>query len=258
MAAGKLSELISDATNLEINSILVDGITGRKMPGITPALLETLSAWVFQFEILKDRLSLDRFRIDSDHPIVKAAEQWAEKKKTLFDKYVFAENDLTEFSKERLVTGVLNIDEMSSFRKTMAGQMKGKPNADEYNMDLFRLLRMQTRLMILKSRLEASFEAQKNVVDKKHDLRDIQELRKLWELKDGYIFAQNIIQLDGDIIARSNLRLHRDRRLKEKAMHLLDYHRSNVDIGIQHWHFIIETIVSIAKAIGETLVSPFK
>lgn len=258
MTPGKISEMIVEATNLEINSIVVDGISGRKMPGITPTLLETISAWVFQFEALRNQLTMDRFKVELNHPMVKATGQWTKEKKTLFKKYVFTETDFNEFSKEALVTGVLDIDAMSSFREAMAEQMKNKPNADDHNAELFRLLKVQTRLMILKNQLEASFQDQKNAITKKHDFRHIQELRKLWELKDGFIYAQNIVQLDGDIIARSNLRIYRDRRIRDKTPQLLDFHRKNVDIGIKHWHFIIETIISIAKAVGEKLVNPIK
>jgi hypothetical protein len=81
MAAGKISEIIVDATNLEINSILVDGISGRKMPGVTPAFLETMSAWVFQFTALENRLKLARIKVEPDHPMIKAAQQWAKEKK---------------------------------------------------------------------------------------------------------------------------------------------------------------------------------
>ena len=249
MASGKISEIIVDATNLEINSILVDGISGRKMPGVTAAFLETLSAFVYQFTALEKRLRRDRIKVDPDHTMIKAAEQWTKGKKTLFAKYAFKETDFNDFLKDPLVSGVLDIDSMSSFRSAATGQMKGKPNADNHNAEIFRLLRLQTRMMVLKNRLAAA---------KTPMLRDLQELRKLWELKDGFIYAQNVVQLDGDLINRSNLRLYRDRRIKENAMQLLEFHRKNVDVGIKHWHFIIETIVSIAKAVGEKIVNPFK
>ena len=249
MASGKISEIIVDATNLEITSILVDGISGRKMPGVTPAFLETMSAFVYQFTALESRMKRDRIKVDPDHAMIKAAERWTKDKKSLFDNYVFKETDFKDFLKDPLVSGVLDIGSMSSFRKAAAEQMKGKPNADNHNAEIFRLLRLQTRMMVLKNRLAAA---------KTPVLRDMHELRKLWELKDGFIYAQNVIQLDGDIINRSNLRLYRDRLIKEHAMQLLEFHRKNVDAGIQHWHFIIETIVSIAKAVGETIVNPFK
>ncbi len=258
MTFGKISEMIVDATNLEINSIVVDGISGRKMPGCIPALVETISAWVFQFEAIRVQLAKDRFRVQMDHTMVIATGNWSREKKNLFKKYVFTEAAFHKFSDDNLVTGVLNIDAMSSFRKTIAEQMKGKPNADDHSAELFRLLKVQTRLMILKNQLNASFKDQKKSLTQKHDLRYIQELRKLWELKDGYIFAQNIVQLDGDIISRSNLRIYRDKRVNDKAQQLLDFHRKNVDIGIKHWHFIIETIKSIAGAVSEKLINPFK
>ena len=223
--------------------------SGRKMPGVTPTFLEIMSAFVFQFAALENRMKLDRIKVDPDQPMIKAAEQWTKGKKSLFEKYVFEATDFSDFLQEPLVHGVLDIDSMSSFRKAAARQMKGKPSADNHNAEIFRLLRLQTRMMVLKNRLAAA---------KTPILRDMQELRKMWELKDGFIYAQNVVQLDGDIINRSNLRLYRDRLIKENAMQLLEFHRKNVDVGIKHWHFIIETIVSIAKAVGEKIVNPFK
>lgn len=258
MTSGKISQMIVDATNLEINSIVVDGISGRKMPGIIPALMETISAWVFQFQSLSNQLTKDRFKVKLDYPMVIATENWSNEKSNLFNTYVFAETAFDNFSGDTLVTGVLNIDAMSSFRKAIVEQMKGKANTDGHNAELFRLLKVQTRLMILINQLDASFKDQKKSMPQKYDLRYIQELRKLWELKDGYIYAQNIVQLDGDIIARSNLRIFRDRCMRDNSLQLLDFHRKNVDIGIQHWHFIIETIKSIAGAVSEKLVNPFK
>lgn len=258
MASGKIGEIIADATNLEINSILVDGISGRKMPGITPASLETISSWVYQFSALEKRLELDRIVVDRNHPMVQAVKQFIEEKKSLFEKYVFEENNFSDFSKEDVVEGVLNIDEMSSFREAVGESMKSKKKAAEYDAELFRLIKVQTRLMVLKNRLGASSEEQKNGGAEKYDLRDLQQLRKLWELKDGFIYAQNVVQLDGDVLTRSNLRLYRDRLIKDMASQLLEFHRKNVDVSIKHWHFIVETIAGIAKAVGEKIASPFK
>jgi hypothetical protein len=252
--------MIVDATNLEINSIVLEGISGRKMPGIMPALVETMSAWVFQFETLKGQLERDRFEIKQKQQkpsIVEAAEQWNLDKTELFKNYVFAEVDFNTFLQDPRVKGILDVESMNSFREDLVTQMKRKPNAENHNAELFRLLKIQTRLKVLAEKFRSSGLDQSKTNTGKHDLRSIQELRKLWELKDGYIYAQNIVQLDGDIVARTNLRFYRDRRIKNNTEDLLDFHRKNVDVGIKHWHFIVETISSIAGAVGAKIVNPF-
>ncbi len=59
MAKNRFSKILADATQLEVTSMIVNGITGRKLPGIPPAYLETLSAWVHQFIKLCNDLKRD-------------------------------------------------------------------------------------------------------------------------------------------------------------------------------------------------------
>ncbi|MCP4626211.1 MAG: hypothetical protein GY850_22275 [bacterium] len=93
----------------------MDGISGRKMPGVTPAFLETLSAFVFQFTALENRLRLDRIKVEPDHPMTKAAERWTQKKKSLFKKYVFKETDFSEFSKDNLVSTATGLSKKTPY-----------------------------------------------------------------------------------------------------------------------------------------------
>ena len=321
MAGGRISELISDATNLEINSVLVDGISGRKMPGVTGAFLEIISAWVHQFLELKKELEKEPLTIKKNYSIVTAAEKWKIKKDAFFESWAFQEKKemqaayegkplawkrgLSAFvekeSVKNVLENVLNVQDMDSFRANVGSKLNMEKETHRYySMEMFRLLRVQTKIGRLKDRLliasksdEAKGEDESSsdwvekvrtkILEFKGKLRDLknkfrrlfglspssgrgdylvnrdmQELRKLWELKDGYIYAQNTIQIDGDILARYNLRLHRDRLVREMADHLLDFHRGNVDVGIKHWHFIVETLVRIAKAVGEKIGNPFR
>lgn len=258
MAGGKISELFVDATNLEINTILADGISGRKMPSIVVAFLEVIGAWANQLITLRSRLKLDRISLPGDLDIVKAVDRWNAEKETLYQKYASEEKAWIdpEDQSTKVVMDMLNVDHMMRFRRCVESKLVGKANADEHIMELTRLLKIQTRLSCLQHRFQAHFQKGGGHAPDL-SIRDRQEIRKLWELKDGYIFAQDVVQLDGDIISRINRRLHRDRFVGEKAMRLLEYHRTNVDVAIKHWHFIIETIGKIAKAIGEKVVNPF-
>lgn len=328
MAGGKIRELVSDVTSLEINSILVDGISGRKMPAPTRAFLEIISAWVYQFLELWGELNSESIPKKNNYAIVKAAEDWKKKKEVLFqewDALVLKESleasqgnvplekkgfdafvEKTVENKKvvgDILESILKVKDMNAFYTSFNSDSVLDKNIERhryYNMEMFRLLRVQTRLAYLKDRLANYSESnqpdketktpsgpfaplcnimrwlkEKLTVLKKQTRscfglsptsernvcvvnRDTQELRKLWELKDGYIYAQNTVQIDGDIMSRHNLRLYRDRRLKGKAVELLAFHRSNVDVGIKHWHFIIESLVSIAKAVGEKIGNPFK
>ena len=249
---GKISEIFSDATTLEINSILVDGISGRKMPGIRIAFFETLSAWVGQFEKLIEGLERINIRI-TDEEICSIVASWRDEKVRL---------DLGNYDPSRdqeLLEKILDTESADAFREKLNTALKGRKEADELMAEINRLMKVQTRLSVLKLSFKDYF-GQESTSPKGEVVanRAMQELRKLWELKDGYIFAQNVVQLDGDVISRYNRRIYRDPQTKDKTEQLVAFHNKNVDIGIKHWHFLIDTILSIAKAIEEKITNPFK
>ena len=258
MAAGSLKEMLADAAKLEVTSMLVDGISGRKFPSIPSAYLETLSAWVYQFVTLTENLEKDFVKPGAVHDIVTAAMNWKNEKKQLFETYGHdAEEKFPELAEKPLVKALLKTDDMDNWRQDISGKLGKKPKSGYYGNDMLRLLRIQTRLSLLCSRL-AKFYRSDEFLDNKKELapdRLVRELRKLWELKQGFIFAQNTVQLDGDIINRYNARLFREKPPQIEIPQLLEFHHRNVDIGMKQWHFLIETIVQVAKALGGKLAS---
>jgi hypothetical protein len=258
MAIGKINELFRDAIELEINSILVDGITGRNMPGTAAAFLEIISAWAHQFGMLIDRVEGAGIKIIiKDYPIVGALETWNDEKKLLFRNYVLEQKSFDALAAEKTLTWILNIDTMRRFRRFVNNAVHGKKDGENIKMELFRLQKLQTRLMVLKDKLGTMLKEQPGGGEPPV-CRETQELRKMWELKDGYIFAQSIVQLDGDVISRYNSKFFRDKRLHDRTTELLEFHQKNVGIGLSHWHLLFEMIMKIAKDIGEKIVSPFK
>ena len=248
---GKFGEILLDAATLEVNSILVDGISGRKMPGVRIAFLETVGAWADQLERLCERLR--RIGVPPvDAPIRTAAAAWLQEKDRL------EQGDYSPRTDEPLLNEILNGAEMIAFRKGVSVRLKGHPEADALMAEINRLMKIQSRLAIIRSHFQEHLRERNGGKDENVANRAAQELRKLWELKDGYIFAQNVIQLDGDIITRYNRRLFQDRQLKAQVGQLIAFHNKHVDVGMKHWHFLIDTIVGIAKALGETIVSPFR
>lgn len=249
---GKISEIFSDATTLEINSILVDGISGRKMPGVRIAFFETVSAWADQFEKLIERL--ERINIGlKDEKIRSSTASWRNRKVRLDEGGYDVSRD------QELLEEILDTESASAFRKKLNTALKGRKEAEELMAEINRLIKVQARLSVLNLGFK-DYLNQENTPDQGEAVanRATQELRKLWELKDGYIFAQNVVQLDGDVITRYNRRIYRDPQVRDQAEQLVAFHNRNVDIGIKHWHFLIDTIMSIAKAIEEKITNPFK
>lgn len=270
MASEKINEILSDATTLEISSVLVESISGRKIPGIAVAFLETVHAWVNQFEAVSEDLRVphdlpfESGKIKPEYEIVGAARDWMKDRNSPANKIETYEQDFKTLSEDPLLKRVLNTQAMFDFQMFQKKLMKTRGNARDrmHDSEINRLIKIQMRLAKLQGYFLKSMQSNgsnKESLDKNRLVnRDIQELRKLWDLKEGYIFAQNTVQLDGDIISRQNLRLYRDPLIKEHTVQLLDFHNKNVDVGMKQWHFIIKTIMSLAKAIGAKVVSPFK
>ena len=140
MAVGTIGKMLVDATNLEVTSVLEDGISGRKFPSIPGAFLETLSAWVYQFVTLTETLDKDFVKPAADHDIVTTALQWKDEKKNLFETYAHdAEKKFPELSKtESLSIFGDNWDVASVFMNIFSST---KASPDEYVANMRRNIR---------------------------------------------------------------------------------------------------------------------
>jgi len=73
-----------------------------------------------------------------------------------------------------------------------------------------------------------------------------QQLRKLWELVGTeYVYAQTVMQLDGDIIARVNDRLFS----RDNAEELMRLHNRNVETGVNYRNGVMTTFFEIIKSL---------
>jgi len=73
-----------------------------------------------------------------------------------------------------------------------------------------------------------------------------QQLRKLWELVGTeYVYAQTVMQLDGDIIARINDRVFS----RDNAEELMRLHNRNVETGVNYRNGVMTTFFEIIKSL---------
>lgn len=253
MANEKVNEILSDATTLEVSSILVEGISGRKMPGISVAYIETVNAWASQCRALLKSLKsqgIPPHLSETQNNFLEILDNWVKHTKNP------SQSAKPHGGKIKELEEILDKNSLLTFEDALEKPLK---THTKHLSELSRLSKVQERLLCLNERLEIHFQKKETSSNTNTQInRDMQELRKLWELKDGYIFAQNTVQLDGDIICRQNLRMYQDPLMKERATQLLDFHNKNVDVAMKHWHFIIETIINLAKAVGAAIVSPFR
>jgi hypothetical protein len=293
MESRKFSKILADATTLEVSSLLADSISGRKFPGVSRAFLETVSAWAYQVDQLVTELGIEIGPKNENNQIVYSVKEWSKKKKDLFDLVADARSAKEENEKfpsladHGNIKNLLNTEDMNKWRQQIfCTPPFNETRNNKFGPVAFRLLKLQDRLDRLRRRFKTFFEAEtstsemeerrpqqgisgfwgclksvfcsKNGIFKKaHDppAHYVMELRKLWELKDGFIFAQHTIQLDGDVINRYNIHLYRQNIEKREIPQLLEFHHKNVDIGLKQWQYLIKTIVEMAKVVGEKLVS---
>ena len=84
--------------------------------------------------------------------------------------------------------------------------------------------------------------------EKKFTSRDRQQLRKLWELVGvTCIYAQTVLELDGDIVSRINDQLFTTAR--DNAEELMHFHSRNVEAGSNYRNGLMDTFVQIIRAI---------
>lgn len=85
-------------------------------------------------------------------------------------------------------------------------------------------------------------------VNGKFTSREHQQLRKLWELvPTRFVYAQTVIQLDGDIISRINDQLFS--ASGENAEELMRVHKSNVEAGVNYRNELMSTFVQILRSV---------
>ena len=263
MAKDKFQVFVEDITTLEVNSMVVNSISGRIMPRETAAFVEIISAWVFQMEQLLQALNIRNYtdieeikldidnKTDEQRSFFDAVAKWNTQKSDFFEEFVEKESPIKNLS-IRLAGNslkcLLDYQAMGYLYKKIAKKIRIKSDKDYYTAELFRLLRTQTRVNCLLHMFANDQVA----------ARDKYELRKLWELKGGFIYAQHSIQLDGDIISRINRKMLRDKQTKALTFDLLDFHRNNVEIAIKNWQFLVKTIVEVGKAIADGVIAFFK
>lgn len=83
----------------------------------------------------------------------------------------------------------------------------------------------------------------------KHELTDKehQQLRKLWELVGTIIYAQTVMQLDGDIVSRINDQLFS--MAKDNAEDLMYFHSRNVETGVNYRNEVMNTFVQLINSL---------
>jgi hypothetical protein len=234
----QIVDTLHDSVTLEVSSMLVDGISGRKMPDSKIAFFEVVKAWAVDVGQVQTELQNKKVQL-SDQQLGCFA---------LIDTISDAPNPKAlKVGEQNLIVTVNEQIDWDQLRQSVISSIAKSQEQLQQNLlaSLHQLERKQVRIFNLYNEIFDEIKADKSLT-----FKDKQELRKMWELKDGYIFAQNTVQLDGDVLAKYNSRLFRDKAIKDKTDILIELHQNNVATGIKQWRFIFNTISEAVRAIS--------
>ncbi|MFQ5543894.1 MAG: hypothetical protein ACE5FY_06035 [Nitrospiria bacterium] len=215
--------LAEDLLNLEINTILVDGISSRKMPD-PPEVLDEIAE---KYELfLKKTLKKTKDAIRGDDP-----EQSGDRNNP-------SENSSKEKSKVAF----------KQLSKDADALIRLRDNAREeglaFNLETSNILRRVDKNcklleVLLKGNDSLRFSAEELLI-----------IRKIWEVGVERVLMQTVVQIDGDIVTRIQVG-----RETEKDKFLQEMHKDLVNLAIGNWHFMVQTLADMAKS---TLKSIFR
>ncbi|MEM7191041.1 MAG: hypothetical protein AAF439_15625 [Pseudomonadota bacterium] len=283
MAGGwgdRLKDLGQDLINIEVNTILTDGMTGRKMPPYPEALLEIAEAY--------DRYLRDRAKLPVNnylhgarvrHERAKSGAVEKADAPTDFEPPEGAEleevsnNEVTFRGLRWTALVALNQHEEAVLRLSQLEEAAGDVEADEQTeaalLDpeiqtvLRRIERNSGQLELLVQRIaqdpakDLIGVASKVLYDTlgKPETKlpeipavDLTRIRKMWELGTDRIVLQSVLQMDGDVIFRADKNLDLNARAP-----LVEAHRKFVDLGVTHWRTMFELLANLVTSLAGRL-----
>lgn len=261
--ADAVKRLFDDLLNLEINTLVKPGMTGRKMPALGHAFLDILSdydIWLCKVsgelngpwaEFLPTGPAQDFVAEMAAKP--EESEQWwvmedghlltALEVRPLFD----ADNPVSAVQFEELRKQARRALDMH--RLLLANGIVA-PGPD---VMLKRIVRNcdQLKTILTAHRITGGAGAASlsrssptgltGASDETFSADEVVTIRKVWELGTEAIIMQTVVQLDGDVVTRLNSAIEATEQSR-----LRDVHREGVGTAVSSWRALVDTVVSIA------------
>lgn len=250
-----------DLTTLEINTIVKDNMTGRKMPLPGHAILDILGTYADKLQSYSDRLKYDLKYLPTEH-----SNNSNETNQELPND---GTQDLRNFDQSLLKCD----DEAFQMLRQTAKQFlkdNGASLSEGDQVIVRRIIRNSDQLGGLLRKLETRAPANsKNnkcsnsylgcnrtaLIKKENKLGqhpepilqpdEVSLVRKVWEIGVEQIVMQSTITITGDVVNRVQSGLTKDRD-KDEVAFLLEFHREGVSAGTRMWKLIAETLTSMA------------
>lgn len=254
--------VFDDLLNIEVNTMVRSGMTGRKMPAMGHALLDIhggYEGWLNAYSVELNEQWSD-FRVSADADVFRAETAAAGESELwwVIDGEQLVEHLVISPPLDGEVNGV-ELFEVMRTRARIAEEVhrllegrRGYMVRDGGDVMLKRIVRNCDQLKSIVERASpvrpamltrATATGISNV-----DLDDIPRddlitIRKAWEMGTEVVAMQTVVQLDGDIVTRLNSAYAASRHQPVR-----DLHRETVGSALEHWRFLVETLVTIAKS----------
>ncbi|MEO1225003.1 MAG: hypothetical protein AAFX92_12300 [Pseudomonadota bacterium] len=266
----RLKDLGQDLTNIEVNTILADGMTGRKMPPYPEALYDIADRYA---DYLVGKVGLD---------LIDFVNQARALEEGRAPSGVTASADLRPvFPKDTALSKLTDVPEAlkngwQDFRRLRWAanavinlQKRNPPLDDPLSPETLtivsRIHRNCGQLEMIVRRLQDDGENAKLIgVDDRSlygelneaktplpeaSAVDLTRIRKIWELGVDRIVLQSVLQLDGDIVFRADKSL--DLKARES---LVKAHREFVELGVNHWRAMFELLANLMGSVFDRLI----
>ena len=258
-----VKRVFDDLLNIEVNTMLRSGMTGRKMPATGHALLDIhggYESWLNAYSVELNE-GWSGFRVSADAEAFRAetvaagdGDRW-----WVIDDEQFVAHLMIEPPLEGEVNGIELFDG-TRWRARIAEDVhrlldgrRGYTVRDGGDVLLKRIVGNSDQLKAILERAasgqppmltRATATGFTNVDVDSIPRDDLITIRKAWEMGTEVIAMQTVVQLDGDIVTRLN-----SAYAAERYQPVRDLHRESVGSALEHWRYLVETLVTMAKSV---------
>jgi hypothetical protein len=263
--ADAAKRLFDDLLNIEVNTLVKPGMTGRKMPATGHAFLDVFSdydSWLCRrTEPLNERWAAFRDgERGREFLATTRAKDQTDQWWVIDGDQLVAEIPIAPLFDSRRPFTAKDFDELR-MRARLADEMqrllgRRSPLAVGEDVTLRRIVGNCDQLRAILDRSAAPGATATLTRETADGIQgatltelsgaDVITLRKAWEMGTEVVVMQTVVQLDGDIVTRLNAAF-----TTEESRPIRDLHQSSVGSALEHWRFLVDTFVSITtKAIG--------
>jgi hypothetical protein len=274
---GALRDLARGLIDIEANTVLSSGITGRKMPAYPHALQDILGKYAtfmaYQVGVDVDAFC-DEFRKRFGYPPLPGALTAApaeDPDKASFENDREARGIELDFSVTRFSTPLTNGPWSFYLMRWLAANALAQRRIPDENMSVVARIQVNSdHLKIVTRQLGALGPGGRNPyvgVTREEILRmdadpgrpavppappgALTMIRKIWDIGADSIVFQTVQQLDGDVIFRVGRSLDLTRRAA-----LLEAHQDACKVAMSYWRSMFELIAALASGLADRIFEP--